>query len=253
MDFQWWSSSGVCVCFSDTLWSYLVELRKVYLWIDCPQLAHPLSVHVYLCCPCAWTLQGAGFQSWGRARGRLQGCISPCSSECTESPINTFWNHNWVRLNDFEWICLYRFNPAWEQISPSWTHGGGPPTWLRCSIEFDSRPVFSSRGKVFSSEVLWLPCLELWIRTRAVTSIFPFRPNLGDHTFSSISTSSVTVTTAAESLSLLGALLLPGLESWRQRWTHNQLFKLTQLYSHMSHFWWHLLHWSIWDLVKTTK
>jgi len=100
-----------------------------------------------------------------------------------------------------------------------------PPTWLRCSIEFVSFPVFSSKGRVFSSELLRLLLRGLWIRTRAVTSIFPLRPNLGDHTFSSISANSVTVTTAGESWYLLRALLSLGLEPKEQGQRNNQLFK----------------------------
>lgn len=88
-----------------------------------------------------------------------------------------------------------------------------PPTWLRCSIEFDSFPVFNSRGTIFSSRLLWLLFGGLWIRIRAVRSIFPFRPNLGDQTFSSMSTSSVSVTWVGESWHLPGALLLFGLVS----------------------------------------
>lgn len=85
----------------------------------------------------------------------------------------------------------------------------GPPTWLRCSMELDSLPVFSSRGMVLSSWILgFCPSRGLWIRTRAVTSIFPFNPNLGDQTFSSMSTSSATVIRAAGSWHLPGALLL---------------------------------------------
>lgn len=151
--------------------------------------------------------------------------------------IQTFRHHNcesqvtWPNLPVLMSTCLF----TWPHLSacahlPSWAHWG-PPTWLRCSIEFDSLPVFSSRGTVFSRD-LWLPFRGLWTRTRAVTSIFPFRPNLGDHTFSSISASSVTVTTVAESWSLLGAVLLLRLESWRQRQTYNQLFQLTKPYLH---------------------
>lgn len=117
-------------------------------------------------------------------------------------------------LNTQKWLCK-QSKPASSPpgcMCVSIRRGWAPPTWLRCSIEFDSLPVFSSRGRVFSSRVLRLPFCGLWIWTRAVTSILPFKPNLGDHTFSSISASSMTLT-VAESWHLLGALLLAGLGS----------------------------------------
>lgn len=105
---------------------------------------------------------------------------------------------------------------ATASVNVRWTCSG-PQTWLRCSIELVSRPVFSSSGKVLFSKVLW--CLMfggLWIWTCAATSIFPFRPNLGDHMFSSISVSSATVATLVEVRSLLEPLPLLELEPYRQ-------------------------------------
>lgn len=57
-------------------------------------------------------------------------------------------------------------------------------------MELDSLPVFSSRGTTRSIDLR----PRLWMRTLAVTSIFPFRPKRGDQRFSSMSVKSVTVT-----------------------------------------------------------
>lgn len=162
------------------------------MWISL-RLVGTWSVGIrYLCGPCGWVLQGACCQSWGKVESRPQDCISPRSSECRESPT-TETHLSLIKTAFFIWI----YWSAYQCICQI--------TWLRCSIEFDSLPVFSSRGMVFSSGILWKPFRGLWIRTRAVTSIFPFRPNLGDQTFSSMSASSVTVATAPESWHLLGA------------------------------------------------
>lgn len=68
-------------------------------------------------------------------------------------------------------------------------------TWLRCSMEFDSLPVFSSSGTILST--FFLP--RRWILTPAVTSTFPFKPNRGDQMFSSMSIKSVTARLQTES------------------------------------------------------